>query len=93
LEAAVEGYPVATYSGKKLGEVVAADADYYIVEYGRFMKTRRPLPKKNTVLREAEQEILSHIPREEFCASPLIRDVDSFDRKPADDYYGLIRAG
>ena len=78
---------VTTYSGEKLGEVVAEAGDYYIVQYGRFLKTRRPLPKKHTVVRESLNEVVTTVSRAEFCGSPLIQDIDSFDPKDADDYY------
>ena len=79
----MQGFKVVTAVGeKRVGRIVGAEGDYYIVERP-FGRGRYPLPKKNAAVLPDQQRVLMHMPRSELFAAPKVRRDGQLD--PATD--------
>jgi hypothetical protein len=79
----VDGYRVVTAVGeKRVGRIVDARGDYYIVKRS-FGRGCYPLPKRNAAVIADEQRVLMHIPRRDLFAAPKVRRGGELD--PATD--------
>jgi hypothetical protein len=79
----VEGFRVVTAVGeKRVGRIVGAQGDYYIVKRS-FGRGRYPLPKKNAGVVPEHRRVLMHIPRRDLLAAPKVQRSGELD--PATD--------
>jgi hypothetical protein len=79
----VQDFRVVTAVGeKRVGRIVGAQGDYYIVKRS-FGRGRYPLPKKNATVVRDRRRVLMRIPRRDLFAAPKVRRGGQLD--PATD--------
>jgi hypothetical protein len=79
----VEGFRVVKAVGeKRVGRIVGAQGDHYIVKRS-FGRGRYPLPKKNAAVVREQRRVLMHIPRRDLFAAPTVGRDGELD--PATD--------
>jgi hypothetical protein len=88
----MEGWDVVTVDGDKLGRVVAEVDEYLIVEGGHLIKSRHPVPRAFSHLREDEQQVCLSVPKEVLHDAPKADKDNEFDRRAAAEYYGLAES-
>jgi hypothetical protein len=88
----MEGWQVVTAEDEKLGHVVAVTDDYLIVEGGHVRKSRHPIPRTFTHLREGDEEVCVSLPKEMVHDAPKVEADGGFDRQAAAQHYGLAEA-
>ena len=83
----MEGFRVVTAVGeKRVGRILGAQGDYYIVKRS-FGRGRYPLPKKKAAVVPERRRVLMHMPRRDLYAAPKVRRNGELD--PATDgHYG-----
>jgi hypothetical protein len=87
----VEGYAVITSDGHKVGQVVAIEGEYLIVEHGHLRHSRNPLPKAFAHPNDANEEITMTMPKELLYDAPKVGSDGSFDRDEAAAHFGLAQ--
>jgi hypothetical protein len=81
----VEGFRVVTAVGeKRVGHIVGAEGDYYIVRRS-FGRGRYPLPKRQAEVDPERRRLLMRTPRKVFFAAPQVGRKGELD--PATDGY------
>jgi hypothetical protein len=85
----MEGWQVVTAQDEKLGHVVAVSDDYLVVEAGHLRKSRHPIPRTFTHVRESEEEICVSLPKDMVGEAPTADADGAFDREAAARHYGL----
>jgi hypothetical protein len=81
----VEGFRVVTAVGeKRVGGIVGAEGDYYIVKRS-FGRGRYPLPKGQAEVDAERRRVLMRTPRQVLFEAPKIRRKGELD--PATDGY------
>lgn len=79
------GFRVVTAAGeKRVGWIVGAQGDYYIVKRS-FGRGRYPLPKRETTVDAEQRRVLMRIPRKTLFEAPKVRRNGELD--PATDGY------
>src|SRR5712691_10871783 len=69
----MEGFRVVTVVGeKRIGRIVGAQGDYYIVKRS-FGRGRYPLPKRHTAVDSEQRRVLMHMPRKTLYEAPKVR--------------------
>lgn len=69
----MDGFRVVTAVGeKRVGRIVDAQGDYYIVKRS-FGRGRYPLPKKTAAVDREHRRVIMHIPRRDLFAAPRVR--------------------
>jgi hypothetical protein len=81
----VEGFRVVTAVGeKRIGRMVEAEGDYYIVKRS-FGRGRYPLPKRQAEIDPKRRRVLMRTPRKVLFEAPKVRRNGELD--PATDGY------
>jgi hypothetical protein len=79
----MEGFRVVTAVGeKRVGRIVGAHGDYYIVKRS-FGRGRYPLPKRSAAVVSERRRVLMHMPRKTLYEAPKVRRNGELD--PATD--------
>ena len=84
---AMEGYRVVGADGEALGRIAGVEGEFVIVEVGRFMRVRRPVPLEFAHPDDAERVVRITVPRHGLARAPRIRS--GLDAAKAAAYYGL----
>src|SRR5712691_4438574 len=75
----MEGFRVVTAVGeKRIGRIVGAQGDYYIVKRS-FGRGRYPLPKKNAAVVPEHRRVLMHLPRKQLFEAPKVQRNGELD--------------
>lgn len=84
----VEGYEVLGSDGAKVGEVVAVEGDFLVVEGGLLHKSRHAVPKAFAHPEEQERVVRLTVSKRLVGDSPALRDRE-LDRRAVAEHYGL----
>jgi hypothetical protein len=84
----MEGYEVIGSDGSKVGEVVAVEGDFLVVEGGRLRKSRHAVPRAFAHPQERERLVRLTVSKELVDESPAVKDGD-LDRRAVAAHYGL----
>ena len=85
----MRGYTVVTTDDKRIGEIVGAQGDYFIVESGsRLKKARYPLPKRYATVRPDRECVLMQMSKDILCGAPKVGRDGELDELAVAAYYG-----
>jgi len=83
----MRGYHVVTGDGRRIGRVVGMRGDFLIVEVGRVLRSRRPLPMAFAHPNDAARTVSVTVPRDSLRRSPRVNGT--LDERAAAAHYGL----
>ncbi len=83
----MRGYHVVTGDGRRIGRVVGMRGDFLIVEVGRVLRSRRPVPIAFAHPNDAERKVSVTVPRASLWGSPKVNG--RLDERAAAAHYGL----
>jgi len=83
----MRGYHVVTGDGRRIGRVVGMRGDFLIVEVGRVLRSRRPLPMAFAHPNDAERKVSVTVRRDSLRRSPRVNGT--LDERAAAAYDGL----
>jgi hypothetical protein len=84
----MEGYEARGSDGAKVGEVVAVEDDFLVVESGLLRKSRHAVPKGFAHPDEGERVVRLTVSKELVAESPTVGD-GGLDRRAVAECYGL----
>jgi hypothetical protein len=84
----MEGYEVIGSDGAKVGEVVAVEGDFLVVEGGFLRKSRHAVPKALAHPEEDERVVRLTVSKQLVTDSPTVSDGE-LDRRSVAEHYGL----
>jgi hypothetical protein len=85
----VKGYEVVTSDGQKIGRVTQVLDGFLVVELGRVLRSRRPLPKEFAHAQDRERTVVVTVPRRVLGDAPRVDRSGTFDVDEAAQHYGL----
>jgi hypothetical protein len=85
----VKGYDVVSSEGQKIGKVTDVLDGFVIVEVGRVMRTRRPLPKEFAHAQDSDRTVVATVPKRVLDDAPRVNRSGTFDVDQATRHYGL----
>jgi len=85
----VKGYDVVTSEGQKIGRVTDTLDGFLVVETGRLLRSRRPLPKEFAHARDGERIVVVTVPKKVLHDAPRVHRNGTFDVDEASKHYGL----
>jgi hypothetical protein len=85
----VKGYDVVTSDGQRIGRVAEVLDGFLVVELGRFLRSRRPVPKEFTHAADGKREVVVTVPTKVLRDAPRVRRNGTFAVDEAARHYGL----
>ena len=85
----MKGYDVVTSDGRKIGRVTDALDRFVVVELGRFLRSRRPLPKEFAHATDGERKVVVTVPKALLADAPRVHRNGTFDVDAAARHYGV----
>ena len=83
----MNGYLVVTSNGRPVGRVVESHGDFLVVEVGRMLRSRRPVPLEFVHPIDAERRVRITVPVQMLQRSPRVDGT--LDERAAAQYYGV----
>jgi hypothetical protein len=85
----VKGYDVVTSDGRKIGRVTDTLDDFVVVEIGRVLRSRRPLPREFAHATDGERKVVVTVPKVVLEDAPRVHRNGTFDVDAAARHYGV----
>ena len=85
----MKGYDVVTSEGQRIGRVADVLDGFVVVEIGRLLRSRRPLPKEFAHAQDDERAVVATVPRKVLREAPRVHRHGTFDVDAAARHYGL----
>jgi len=85
----MRGYEVVTSDDRAVGHVVDVRDGYLIVESGRWLKTRRPVPREFVHIVDEAAKAFVTVPRRVLLDAPEVDRRGQFDHRRAAFHFGL----
>ncbi|HZT44574.1 MAG TPA: PRC-barrel domain-containing protein [Gaiellaceae bacterium] len=85
----MKGYDVVTSEGQKVGRVVDVLDGFVVVEIGRVLRSRRPLPKEFAHAQDGQRAVVVTVPTKVLQDAPRVHRNGTFDVDAAARHYGL----
>jgi PRC-barrel domain protein len=85
----VKGYDVVTSDGRKIGRVTDTLDDFVVVELGRVLRSRRPLPREFAHATDGERKVVVTVPKVVLEDAPRVHRNGTFDVDAAARHYGV----
>ena len=85
----MKGYEVVTSEGERIGRVAEVLDAFLVVEVGRVLRFRRPLPKEFAHAQDGERTVVVTVPTKVLRDAPRVHHNGTFDVEAAARHYGL----
>ena len=85
----MKGYDVVTSEGQKIGRVADVLDGFLVVEVGRVLRSRRPVPKEFAHAQDGQRAVAVTVPTEVLRDAPRVHRNGTFDVDVAARHYGL----
>jgi hypothetical protein len=85
----VKGYEVVTSEGRKMGRVSEDLDGFVVVEIGRVLRSRRPVPKEFAHAQDGDRTVVVTVPKDVVTDAPRVHRHGTFDVEEASRHYGL----
>jgi hypothetical protein len=85
----VKGYDVVTSDGQRIGRVADTLDGFLVVETGRLLRSRRPLPKEFAHAQDGERTVVITVPTKVLHDAPPVHRNGTFDVDEASKHYGV----
>jgi hypothetical protein len=85
----VKGYDVVTSDGQKIGRVTGVLDGFVVVQLGRLLRPRRPLPNEFAHAQDADRTVVVTVPKRVLSGAPQVHRNGTFDVDEAARHYGL----
>lgn len=78
-----------TSDGQRIGRVSDVLDEFLVVELGRVLRSRRPLPKEFAHVQDDERRVVVTVPKKTLRDAPRVHRAGTFDVDQAAKHYGV----